>query len=172
MIVASLRGRAQSSGIGTAARLGYGERDATLAGEHRSCDRVEKLRPAELYDRRQADPVRRQVREHDAGAGPVHFFGEEHAIVGVGILGVAAHCLGKANAQQPRPRSGLVQRIRKGPGRLPRGEVRFNFASDEVADPGAPKGVLVGQERRRRTQAVEIQRRQGSRGRLHGTGPI
>src|SRR6185503_3867529 len=85
------------------------------------------------------------------------------------LFGVAAEAFGKADAEQPGPRSGLIQRVREGAGRLPFGEIRFNLASDEVANAGAPARVDVGQERRRRAQTVEIQGRQGSCGLLHGT---
>jgi hypothetical protein len=86
MIVPAFGTCLQRTGIGTARRFGDGEADLPPAREHGSCDRVQQFGGAHLHDRRQADPVRGQVGEHDAGAGAMEFLGEDDPVVRVGIL--------------------------------------------------------------------------------------
>ena len=113
-------------------RLRDGERNAPLSGEHRTRDRLQQFFGAELHDRRQPDPVRRQVGKHDAGARPMHFLGKDHAVVRVGVLGVAAESLGKADAEQTLPAQPTRTASPESAGCLPGIEVGFDFASDEV----------------------------------------
>ena len=88
------------------------------------------------------------------------------------MLGIAPEALRKAHAEQAGPRRGLVQRVGERAAGLPRGEIGFNLASDEIPDAGAPASMDVGHERRWRPQTVEIEGREGSCRLLHGSGPI
>lgn len=130
-----------------------------FAAQDRLGHALAHLLGAEGDDRGQGDPVGREIGEHHAGPGPEELLGEDDAVIEVDVLAGAAQLFRKAHAQHAGLGGLHIELVREGRGRVPGVEVRIDLRLDEGPQLLTPCIVLLGQERARRAQPIEIQAR-------------